>query len=69
MSQSQKAVAPTEEGFCQDAELLRKRIKSLIKKKRITEVQKLVKDEEIKPWGRDMQAKVVAITISSFTIK
>ncbi|KAI8570282.1 hypothetical protein RHMOL_Rhmol01G0022300 [Rhododendron molle] len=58
MSQSQKAVAPTEEGFCQDAELLRKRIKSLIKKKKITEVQKLVKDEEIKPWGRDMQAKL-----------
>lgn len=69
MSGSQKVVAPTEEGFCKDAELLRKRIKSLIKRKKIREVHKLVKDEEIKPWGRDMQAKVAAITISSMTIK
>ncbi|XP_058185833.1 DNA-directed RNA polymerase 3, chloroplastic isoform X2 [Rhododendron vialii] len=58
MSQSQKAVGPTEEGFCQDDELLRKRIKGLIKRRKLTEVQKLVKDEEIKPWGRDMQAKL-----------
>lgn len=57
-TKSQKTVAPTEEGFCKDAETLRKRLKSLIKKQKIRAVQKLVEDEEIKPWGRDIQAKV-----------
>ncbi|KAH7861977.1 hypothetical protein Vadar_033230 [Vaccinium darrowii] len=57
-TKSQKTVAPTEEGFCKDAETLRKRLKSLIKKQKIRAVQKLVEDEEIKPWGRDIQAKL-----------
>ncbi|KAF5725886.1 DNA/RNA polymerases superfamily protein isoform 2 [Tripterygium wilfordii] len=35
-----------------------KSVKSLIKRKRLTEVQKLVKNDETKPWGRDTQAKL-----------
>ncbi|KAJ8767841.1 hypothetical protein K2173_020781 [Erythroxylum novogranatense] len=39
-------------------EMLRKRVNSLIKRKRLFEVHNLVKSEEVKPWGRDTQAKL-----------
>ena len=58
MYQRKKIVAASEEGSSKDAEILRKRVKSLIKRQKIIEVQKLVKNEEIKPWGRDTQARV-----------
>ena len=58
MYQRKKIVAPTEESFRKDVEIRRKRVKSLIRRRKILEVQKLVKDEEIKPCGRDTQAKV-----------
>ncbi|GFZ06776.1 DNA/RNA polymerases superfamily protein [Actinidia rufa] len=58
MYQRKKIVAASEEGSSKDAEILRKRVKSLIKRQKIIEVQKLVKNEEIKPWGRDTQARL-----------
>ncbi|XP_052199386.1 DNA-directed RNA polymerase 3B, chloroplastic [Diospyros lotus] len=58
MYRRKKIVAPTTERFSKDAEILRKRVKNLIKRKRLIEVQKLVQNEEIKPWGRDTQAKL-----------
>ncbi|XP_057949958.1 DNA-directed RNA polymerase 3, chloroplastic-like isoform X3 [Malania oleifera] len=36
----------------------RKRVNSMIKRKKLSEVQKLLKNEEFKPWGRDIQAKL-----------
>lgn len=47
-----------QEDSSKDAAILRKRVKSLIKKNRVIEVQKLVRSEEFKSWGRDTQAKV-----------
>ncbi|KAG9143327.1 hypothetical protein Leryth_018597 [Lithospermum erythrorhizon] len=38
--------------------ILRRRVKSLIRKNRLVEVQKLVKSEAVKSWGRDTQAKL-----------
>ncbi|KAI8016887.1 hypothetical protein LOK49_LG04G00656 [Camellia lanceoleosa] len=58
MYQRKKIVAPTEESFRKDVEIRRKHVKSLIRRRKILEVQKLVKDEEIKPWGRDTRAKL-----------
>ena len=52
------AVSHSQEGLRKEKEILRKRVKSFIQKKRIIEVQKLVKNEEVTPWGRDTQAKV-----------
>ncbi|KAF8392998.1 hypothetical protein HHK36_021239 [Tetracentron sinense] len=50
------------EGYNQEApnkeEFLRKRVKTLMKKKRQIEVQKLLKNEDVKSWGRDAQAKL-----------
>ncbi|XP_022969563.1 DNA-directed RNA polymerase 3B, chloroplastic isoform X1 [Cucurbita maxima] len=42
----------------QEKELLRKRVNSLIRRRRLKEVQKLLKKEEFKDWGRDTQAKL-----------
>ncbi|XP_059635968.1 DNA-directed RNA polymerase 3, chloroplastic isoform X2 [Cornus florida] len=56
--QRKKIVAQTQEGSGKETEILRKRVQSLIRRQRVLEVQKLVKDEEIKPWGRDKQAKL-----------
>lgn len=54
-----------QEESSKDAMILRKRVKSLIKKNRVIEVQKLVRTEEYKAWGRDTQAKVPKNRISS----
>ncbi|XP_023537295.1 DNA-directed RNA polymerase 3B, chloroplastic-like isoform X2 [Cucurbita pepo subsp. pepo] len=42
----------------EEKELLRKRVNSLIRRRRLKEVQKLLKKEEFKDWGRDTQAKL-----------
>ena len=57
-SQSKKIVADTEDGLHKEKQILRKRINSLIRKRKLKEAQKLLKKEEFKPWGRDTQAKV-----------
>ncbi|KAK6942325.1 DNA-directed RNA polymerase, N-terminal [Dillenia turbinata] len=52
------AVAQNDEELNKEKMLLRKRVKSLIKRKRLLEVQKLVKHEENMSWSRDTQAKL-----------
>ncbi|XP_022731756.1 DNA-directed RNA polymerase 3, chloroplastic isoform X4 [Durio zibethinus] len=52
-----KQIIDEVQGVSKEKEILRKRVNSLIKRRRLTEVKKLVKNEEIKPWGRDAQAK------------
>lgn len=59
-----KIVADNEEDMSKEKEMLRKRVNRLIKSKRLIEVQKLLKNEEIKPWGRDTQAKVCSFHYS-----
>ncbi|KAF5190533.1 Dna-directed rna polymerase 3 protein [Thalictrum thalictroides] len=47
------------ESLSKRQEILRKRVKNLIKKKRLNEVKKLVKSEDgTSSWGRDAQAKL-----------
>ncbi|GJR77599.1 cGMP-dependent kinase [Tanacetum coccineum] len=41
-----------------DNDMLRKRVQTLIKRKRIMEVQKILKIKEYIPWSRDKQAKL-----------
>ncbi|KAL1097043.1 hypothetical protein V6Z11_D05G009100 [Gossypium hirsutum] len=53
-----KQIVDEVQGASKEKEILRKRVNSLIRRRRLTEVQKLVKNEEIKPWGRDAQAKL-----------
>ncbi|XP_031386659.1 DNA-directed RNA polymerase 3, chloroplastic isoform X2 [Punica granatum] len=48
----------TEEDLDKEKEIHRRQVNSLIRRKRYKDVQKLVKNEEIKPWGRDTQAKL-----------
>ncbi|XWS73124.1 hypothetical protein CRYUN_Cryun02cG0098400 [Craigia yunnanensis] len=54
----QEKIIDEVQGLSKEKELLRKRVNSLIRRRRLIEVQKLVKNEEIKPWGRDAQAKL-----------
>lgn len=61
-----KTVGHSQEGL-REKEILRKRVKSFIRKKKIIEVQKLVKNEEITPWGRDTQAKLGSRLIELLT--
>ncbi|XP_054806124.1 DNA-directed RNA polymerase 3B, chloroplastic-like [Prosopis cineraria] len=53
-----KTVAGAEDGLNNDKEKIRKRVNSLIRRKRMKEVQLLLKKEEFSPWGRDTQAKL-----------
>ncbi|CAA6670261.1 unnamed protein product [Spirodela intermedia] len=47
------------EGAIKQREILRKRVRKLMKNRRSVEICKLVRsDDEIKPWGRDAQAKL-----------
>jgi len=41
-----------------DTQKLRKRVNGLIKRRRLKQVQMLLKEEECGPWGRNIQAKV-----------
>lgn len=65
--QSKKIVADSEDGLHKEKEILRKRVNSLIRKRRLKEVQKLLKKEEFKPWGRDTQAKLGSRLIELLT--
>lgn len=56
--QRNKKTTDAQQNLGREKEILRKRVNNLIRRKRLTEVQKLVKNEEMKPWGRDTQAKV-----------
>ncbi|XP_075474300.1 DNA-directed RNA polymerase 3, chloroplastic-like [Primulina tabacum] len=56
--QGRAKVEESEGDSIKDAVLLRKRVRSLIRKNRVMEVQKLVRNEEFKSWGRDTQAKL-----------
>ncbi|KAK2973046.1 hypothetical protein RJ640_016178, partial [Escallonia rubra] len=56
--QRKKVDDQAQEDMSKEAEILKRRVRSLIKRKRLIEVQKLVKIEEIKSWGRDTQAKL-----------
>jgi hypothetical protein len=47
-----------QETMDKEKEVLRKRVNSLIRRKRLMEVQNLVKQDETKPWSRGTQAKV-----------
>ncbi|XVF34354.1 hypothetical protein REPUB_Repub18cG0052600 [Reevesia pubescens] len=53
-----KQIIDEVQGLSKEKEILRKRVNSLIRRRRLIEAQKLVKNEEIKPWGRDAQAKL-----------
>lgn len=50
--------AQNQEEMSRETMILRKRVKSLIKRNRVVEVRKLMKSEEPESWGRDTQAKV-----------
>lgn len=50
--------AQSQEDMSRETMILRKRVKSLIKRNRVVEVRKLMKSEEPESWGRDTQAKV-----------
>ncbi|KDP38713.1 hypothetical protein JCGZ_04066 [Jatropha curcas] len=56
--QRKNAVGDAQESLSKEKEVLRKRINNLIRRKRLIQVQKLVRNEETKPWGRDTQAKL-----------
>ncbi|CAI0394305.1 unnamed protein product [Linum tenue] len=56
--QRNRTATDDEDGQRVEKEILRKRLNSLIRRKKHVEVQKLVKSDEIKPWGRDIQAKL-----------
>lgn len=53
--------AQGQEDMSRETMILRKRVKSLIKRNRVVEVRKLMQSEEPESWGRDTQAKVCYI--------
>ena len=50
--------ADNEEALIKEKELVRKNINGLIRRRKLTNAQKLLIKEEFKPWTRDVQAKV-----------
>lgn len=62
-NQKRETAAESQEDLSKEALIMRKRVKSLIKRNRIIEVHKIVRSEEPKSWGRDTQAKVMAALI------
>ncbi|XP_048228185.1 DNA-directed RNA polymerase 3, chloroplastic [Ricinus communis] len=65
--QRKKTISGAQESLGKEKEILRKRVNSLIRRKKLIEVQKLVKNEEMKPWGRDTQAKLGSRLIELLT--
>lgn len=63
--QRNKTAASDEDGLSKEKEILRKRVNGLIRRKRLNEVQKLLKKEDMTPWGRDTQAKVCSLVAFS----
>ncbi|KVH93691.1 DNA-directed RNA polymerase, helix hairpin domain-containing protein [Cynara cardunculus var. scolymus] len=57
-SSKKKVLIQAQPDVTKENEMLRKRVKTLIKRKRIMEVQKILRNEEYQPWGRDKQAKL-----------
>lgn len=57
-SRRKATAAESQEELTNEMLILRKRVKSLIRRNRVAEAQKLVKSEKFKAWGRDTQAKV-----------
>ncbi|KAE8665330.1 DNA-directed RNA polymerase 3 [Hibiscus syriacus] len=53
-----KQIVDEVQGVSKEKEIIRKRVISLVRRRRLVEVQKVIKNEEIKPWGRDAQAKL-----------
>ncbi|GAV88805.1 RNA_pol domain-containing protein [Cephalotus follicularis] len=64
---TKKIESDAQETLRKEKELLRKRVNSLIRRKKLVEVQKLVKFEEIEPWSRDTQAKLGSRLIELLT--
>lgn len=62
-----EAVAEGQEDSSKEVAILRRRVKSLIKRNRVIEVQKLLRNEELKSWGRDIQAKLGCCLIELLT--
>ena len=56
--QSKKTEAGDEDSMDNDKQKLRKHVNGLIKRRRLKQVQMLLKEKESGPWGRDTQAKV-----------
>ncbi|QCD80481.1 DNA-directed RNA polymerase [Vigna unguiculata] len=55
---SKKTEADREDCTDNDTQKLRKHVNGLIKRRRLKQVQMLLKEEECGPWGRDTQAKL-----------
>ncbi|BBH08636.1 DNA/RNA polymerases superfamily protein [Prunus dulcis] len=66
-SPEKKTGVADEDGLSKEKEILRKRVNGLIRRKRLNEVQKLLIKEEMKPWGRDKQAKLGSRLIELLT--
>ncbi|CAH9088206.1 unnamed protein product [Cuscuta europaea] len=56
--QRQTTEAPTQEDFSKDPVLLRKRMQWLIKRNRVFEVKKFLRNEKFEPWDQDTKAKL-----------
>ncbi|KAG8372537.1 hypothetical protein BUALT_Bualt12G0076400 [Buddleja alternifolia] len=66
-SRRREIVDESQEESSKKAAILRKRVKNLIRRNRVIEVQKLVRNEEFKSWGRDKQAKLGCCLIDLLT--
>ncbi|KAI4335521.1 hypothetical protein L6164_014159 [Bauhinia variegata] len=55
---SKKTEVGAEEGISNDKEKLRRRVNGLIRRRRLKDVQVLLKREEFSPWARGIQAKL-----------
>ncbi|KAJ6382197.1 hypothetical protein OIU77_030783 [Salix suchowensis] len=65
--QRKKTLHDVQESMDKEKEMLRKRVNNLIRRKRLMEVQNLVKQDETKPWSRDKQAKLGSRLIELLT--
>ncbi|XP_011018068.1 PREDICTED: DNA-directed RNA polymerase 3, chloroplastic [Populus euphratica] len=65
--QRKKTMHDVQESMDKEKEMLRKRVNSLIRRKRLMEVQNLVKQDETKPWSRGTQAKLGSRLIELLT--
>ncbi|KAK4481656.1 hypothetical protein RD792_012563 [Penstemon davidsonii] len=59
--------AESQGDYSKETAILRKRVKSLIRRNKVIGVQKLVRNEEVKSWGRDTQAKLGCCLIELLT--
>ncbi|XP_057950136.1 DNA-directed RNA polymerase 3, chloroplastic-like [Malania oleifera] len=65
--QRKRIVPCTEDSLSKEKEILRKRVKSMIRRKKLMAVQKLLKKEEFEPWSRDTHAKLGTCLIELLT--